>query len=206
MWNQTGRARGHRVQAPQAINLLIGQDHASAVGSNDHFPVVFVDNRPLYPLDATDLPFNIVRHMPHIRANLFHPQEDVERIFPSRHPPVDEIRREVAAEQEDREAADRGALCREIGDDAPLYPLDAEHRPDGLDAQRVTRAVKPRTEVDLRLAFGSSRVRNGMRQTVYVVKRIRTNDFVAQERLVAGDSLGAVRVGSPVFAVAVSSA
>ena len=118
LWNQTGRSRGYRVQAPQAIDLLIGQDHAPSVGGNDHVPVLFV-RKPLHTLNATNLPFDTVRHMPHIRADLFHPQEDVERIFPICHPPIEEICREVTAEQEDREATDRCALCRKVGDDVP---------------------------------------------------------------------------------------
>ena len=43
--------------------------------------------------------------------------------------PVDEVGREIPSEQKDREAAYRGALCSEVGDDVPT-----KGRPDRLDA------------------------------------------------------------------------
>ena len=49
--------------------------------------------------------------------------------FALRHPSIDEISAEIPSEQKNREAADRGALCREVGDD-----VTTEYGPDRLDA------------------------------------------------------------------------
>ena len=62
-------------------------------------------------------------------ARLLHAQKDIECIFPDSHPSIDEISAEIPSEQKNREAADRGVLCREVGDD-----VTTEYGPDRLDA------------------------------------------------------------------------
>ena len=70
-----------------------------------------------------------------ICRELFHAQEDVQRVLPAGHPLVDQLRGE-AAQQQGREPAHRRALRRQVSDDVP-----AERRPDRLDAERVPRTL-----------------------------------------------------------------
>jgi hypothetical protein len=76
---------------------LVSQYHALPVSGDFHIPSLTMDEA-FYTLNSADFSFNSVANVPHIGTNLFHPQEDVERIFLSSHALFYEISRKIVAE------------------------------------------------------------------------------------------------------------
>ena len=61
---------------------------------NWHTPTSLVDRLP-DALDAANLTLDAVGDVADIGRKLLHPQEDVQRVLPAGHPPVDEFGGEV---------------------------------------------------------------------------------------------------------------
>ena len=73
--------------------------------------------------------------MPHVTgigADLLHAKDDVEGLLTRGSPLLDQTAREVAPQQEDREASDRGADRGHIGDDVPAEGRPDRHHPEGI--------------------------------------------------------------------------